>query len=80
MSRYGQKPLDSLIDNDITLSGRYGSKVPDETLPAQFFYTDGLIKVPIIISNAPTGKNKITNFYYDPNSDKIIVEYDNTPI
>lgn len=80
MSRYGQKPLDSLTDNIILFSGRYGSTTPSEATPAQFFYTDGMIQVPIIVSNAPSTKCKITNFYYDPTEDKIILEYDNTPV
>ncbi len=80
MSRYGQKPLDSLTDNVILFSGRYGSSVPSEVTPAQFFYTDGMIEVPIIVSNAPAGKNKITNFYYDPTEDKIIIQYNNIPV
>lgn len=80
MSHYGQKPLDSLTDNVIYFSGRYGSAMPSEATPAQFLYTDGMIQVPIIISNAPSGKNKVINFYYDPTLGKLILEYDNIPV
>ncbi len=31
------------------------------------------------VSNPPSGKCKVTNFYVDPATGKLVVEYDNNP-
>ena len=59
---------------------RYGTKLPSETVPIQVVLQAEQISYSVVTSTPPTGKFKVTDIYYDPEADRIIIQYDNTPI
>jgi len=62
------------------MSTRYGHKPPSETTPIEVVLQAEQIQYSVVTSTPPTGKYKITDLYYDPDSDRIIIKYDDTPI
>ena len=59
---------------------RYGIKPPSEVAPIQVILKADQIDYSVVTSTPPKTKCKVTDIYYDPEADKIIVQYDNTPI
>ena len=39
-----------------------------------------LLENEVIESEPPSGKCKVTNLYVDPNTEKLVVEYDDQPV
>ncbi len=78
--RYGSSPPDGVIGGEVIIGGRYGAKLPDEATPIYVVLQAEQIQYSVVTSTPPTGKYKITNLYYDPEDNRIIIQYDNTPV
>ncbi len=78
--RYGSSPPDGVIGGEVVTGGRYGAKLPGEVTPIYVVLQAESIQYSVVTSTPPTGKYKRTNLYYDPESNRIIIKYDNTPV
>lgn len=59
---------------------RYGVKLPAEVTPVQVILQAEQIQYSVVTSTPPKTKCKVTDIYYDPEVNRVIVQYDNTPV
>ena len=54
---------------------------PPRKTSTGFIFPDGIeVVVAPLVSQPPSGKLKITNIYVDPVTEKVVVEYEDTPV